>query len=191
MRKLRRLASITARTVPASYEDGSARASVFAFTFPAQSDSFSAAIRSRFAKRKVFERDRWTCQHCGKRTPCTARGTNAHNQPELDHVLPMNEVPNSYSNTQCLCRECNGKKGGVESGSLSELWQREPRLRGKTMAELKKRSRKPLKRGNVLRGTKYWKRGIQEPLRLSAGRPISTLLLPYPVEASIRRAVIV
>jgi len=83
---------------------------------------------------KVFERDHWTCQHCGKHTPHSRRGAAWYpNKPELDHVLPMNRRwlgAHTYSNTQCLCAICNGRKGGIENGCLEDLWAAEPRLRG-------------------------------------------------------------
>lgn len=61
---------------------------------------------------KVFERDGWRCQMCGRSTPPERRGTYERNAPELDHIIPLGlRGPHLYSNVQCACRECNGKKG--------------------------------------------------------------------------------
>ena len=71
----------------------------------------------------VFERDSWTCQHCGKVTPESLRGTLDDLAPELDHILPVAfNGAHSYFNTQCLCRKCNSIKG--------EHSEREPKLIG-------------------------------------------------------------
>jgi len=60
---------------------------------------------------KVFERDRWHCQICGKPTPKKNRGTRYPNAPELDHRIPISKGgPHLYSNVQCACRRCNGLK---------------------------------------------------------------------------------
>jgi HNH endonuclease len=58
--------------------------------------------------RKVFDRDGWRCQVCGKQTPAKRRGTYHANAPELDHRIAMaNGGPHSYANCQCCCRACN------------------------------------------------------------------------------------
>lgn len=60
---------------------------------------------------KVFERDGWRCQICGKSTPKTQRGKHKHNSPELDHRIPLAlNGPHHYDNVQCACRQCNGEK---------------------------------------------------------------------------------
>lgn len=65
---------------------------------------------------KVFERDGWKCQICGKRTPKAMRGKNKHNSPELDHRIPMsNGGDHTYNNVQCACRACNGKKSNTSN----------------------------------------------------------------------------
>lgn len=61
---------------------------------------------------KVFDRDGWRCQICGKDTPRKHRGTCKANAPELDHRTPLSKGGNhTYMNTQCACRECNQDKG--------------------------------------------------------------------------------
>lgn len=60
---------------------------------------------------RVFERDGWRCQICGKDTPKAARGTRRTNAPELDHRVPLSRGgTHTYANTQCSCRECNAWK---------------------------------------------------------------------------------
>lgn len=73
---------------------------------------------------KVFERDGWRCQICGKQTPSKNRGTRRSNAPELDHRIPMaNGGPHSYSNVQCACHACN-----VTKSNRSEVGQYSLRL---------------------------------------------------------------
>ena len=60
---------------------------------------------------KVFRRDNWHCQICGKITPKKNRGTRYSNAPELDHRIPISKGGGHlYSNVQCACRKCNGLK---------------------------------------------------------------------------------
>lgn len=60
---------------------------------------------------KVFDRDGWRCQICGKATPRARRGTIHSNAPELDHRVPTTRGGGHvYSNVQCACRQCNGEK---------------------------------------------------------------------------------
>lgn len=62
----------------------------------------------------VFERDKWTCQECGIKTPRKLRGAMVPNAPELDHIMPISlGGAHSYMNTQCLCRKCNGAKSAT------------------------------------------------------------------------------
>lgn len=60
---------------------------------------------------KIFKRDNWHCQICGKATPEKNRGKRYTNSPELDHRIPMSKGGGHlYSNVQCACRRCNGLK---------------------------------------------------------------------------------
>lgn len=61
---------------------------------------------------KVFERDGWRCQICGRRTPKKLRGrVDCKTAPELDHRVPLSRGGgHTYDNVQCACRDCNGKK---------------------------------------------------------------------------------
>ena len=69
---------------------------------------------------KVFERDGWRCQLCGRKTPKALRGKHQPSSPELDHIVPLSRGgPHTYANTQCACRECNGNKGASILGQLN------------------------------------------------------------------------
>jgi 5-methylcytosine-specific restriction endonuclease McrA len=68
---------------------------------------------------KVFERDGWRCQLCMRKTPARLRGSYDPRAPELDHIVPISKGgAHSYINTQCACRECNGKKLDRPLGQL-------------------------------------------------------------------------
>lgn len=68
---------------------------------------------------KVLQRDRWTCQLCGCKTPKKLRGTYEDNAPEVDHIIPLAAGgEHSYRNTQCACRKCNAEKGAKPQGQL-------------------------------------------------------------------------
>lgn len=68
---------------------------------------------------KVFDRDGWRCQLCGKPTPRSKRGTITAQAPELDHIIPLSRGgEHSYKNTQCACRACNLRKGADIKGQL-------------------------------------------------------------------------
>lgn len=65
---------------------------------------------------KVFDRDGWRCQICGKRTPRKRMGGQTTNAPELDHRVPLSKGGGHlYSNVQCACRQCNHEKGNRNS----------------------------------------------------------------------------
>jgi hypothetical protein len=79
---------------------------------------------------KVFERDGWCCQICGKHTPLSRMGKRYSNSPELDHRVPMAlGGPHSYANTQCACRGCNQRKAAVASVGQMPLFQVAPTTR--------------------------------------------------------------
>lgn len=63
---------------------------------------------------RVFERDGWKCQVCGRKTPKRLMGTCEPSAPELDHRVPMvMGGGHTWDNVQCACRACNGAKGGT------------------------------------------------------------------------------
>lgn len=68
---------------------------------------------------KVFDRDKWTCQLCKKKTPKSLRGSLDPRAPELDHIMPVSlGGEHSYRNTQCSCRACNGSKSNRPLGQM-------------------------------------------------------------------------
>jgi len=69
---------------------------------------------------KVFERDRWICHICGKKTLKSKRGTSHEKAPELEHIVALaNGGKHSWSNVACSCRSCNIAKGAQ---SMGQLW---------------------------------------------------------------------
>jgi len=67
--------------------------------------------------RKVFERDKWKCVHCGIKVQKV--NIYADNAAELDHIVPLSiGGPHSYSNVQTLCRKCNASKSNNYKGQL-------------------------------------------------------------------------
>lgn len=68
---------------------------------------------------EIFERDKWRCQLCGRKTPKSLRGTTNDRAPELDHIVPL-ALGGSHTraNVQCLCRRCNQEKGATVRGQL-------------------------------------------------------------------------
>jgi 5-methylcytosine-specific restriction endonuclease McrA len=58
----------------------------------------------KFTRHNIFERDRNTCQYCGR--VCDRTELN------LDHVVPRDQGgPTVWENIVCSCIECNTKKG--------------------------------------------------------------------------------
>lgn len=68
---------------------------------------------------EVLERDKWTCQICGVKTPKSLRGLSAPRSPEVDHIIPLSKGGHHAPwNTQCLCRKCNRAKSDRAEGQL-------------------------------------------------------------------------
>lgn len=68
---------------------------------------------------KVFDRDGWKCQLCGKPAPKRLRGSHDPLAPELDHIVPLSKGgAHTYENTQCAHRSCNMSKGAKPMGQL-------------------------------------------------------------------------
>lgn len=58
----------------------------------------------KFTRHNIFERDRNTCQYCGR--------TFDRKDLNLDHVIPRERGgPTSWENIVCSCVECNTRKG--------------------------------------------------------------------------------
>lgn len=68
----------------------------------------------------VFERDRWTCQICGVKTPRRLLRSASQRSPTLDHRIPISKGGGHlYTNVQCACRRCNtAKSNRVVIGQL-------------------------------------------------------------------------
>lgn len=67
--------------------------------------SFNGFIRHevRFSRRNIFERDKNTCQYCGRRAP--------RSDLTLDHVIPRSRGGyDSWDNLVLACVACNVKK---------------------------------------------------------------------------------
>ena len=76
-------------------------------------------VERRLSPIRVFERDGWRCQLCGKMTLRSKRGLPHPRAPELDHIIPLAQGgEHSYRNVQCACRACNGAKADGPGGQL-------------------------------------------------------------------------
>lgn len=61
---------------------------------------------------EVFERSKWKCYICGRKTPRELRGAIVDRAPELDHIIPLAKGgTHTYGNVACACRKCNQEKG--------------------------------------------------------------------------------
>jgi len=59
--------------------------------------------RVKLARREIFQRDRHTCQFCGKET----------HDLTLDHVVPRHRGGlHTWENLVAACKHCNHRKGG-------------------------------------------------------------------------------
>jgi len=67
---------------------------------------FNGFVRQeiRFSRRNIFERDKNTCQYCGRKMPKT--------ELTLDHVIPRSRGGiDSWDNLVLACMYCNVRKG--------------------------------------------------------------------------------
>lgn len=90
-------------------------------------DHYGVHFDPACTRRAVCERDGWKCQDCGVR--CHEGGHRFNKKTrkmslrnaEHDHITPLS-VPgspgNTFANSQCLCRRCNGRKGKKRRGQL-------------------------------------------------------------------------
>jgi len=71
---------------------------------------------------RVFERDGWLCQLCGK--PTNLKVHYLHNRaPSLDHRTPISRGgSHTYANTQCAHRICNSLKSDKSERGQLPLW---------------------------------------------------------------------
>ncbi len=72
-----------------------------------------------FNRMNLFERDRSTCQYCGKKQPKSGRS--------IDHVIPQCQGgQTNWLNCVTACLNCNLKKGGRTPKQAKMLLIREP-----------------------------------------------------------------
>lgn len=78
-----------------------------------------AVVLRGVTRTKVFDRDRYRCQLCKRRTPMHLSGSYEPNAPELDHIIPLALGGNhTWENVQCVCRACNIAKAAKVQGQL-------------------------------------------------------------------------
>lgn len=86
-----------------------------------------AAFRAPVYKRRVFERDRWVCQLCGKPTRPDKRATLGTKRPHplapvVDHIIPLGDSgTHEPSNAQCAHFLCNSLKSDKVIGPGEQL----------------------------------------------------------------------
>jgi len=74
-----------------------------------------------FSRKNIFERDKFTCQYCGKKPQDrkAAMKRMEENNLNLDHIVPRSRGgKTTWANIVCACYKCNTKKG---NRLLSEL----------------------------------------------------------------------
>lgn len=63
-------------------------------------------------RRKVFLRDGFICQMCGK---LCIEGGEHRDRPHKDHIVPLSKGGSeSMANSQTLCGACNSRKSNME-----------------------------------------------------------------------------
>ena len=103
---------------------------------------FGVTFDPACTRQAVLERDSWVCQKCRKKCnkhyKCVAGTRRPHKRnAEHDHIIPLSvqgSPGNVFENSQCLCRECNGKKHDKPQGQLrlaieEEAWGKGVRVR--------------------------------------------------------------
>jgi 5-methylcytosine-specific restriction endonuclease McrA len=68
---------------------------------------------------QILQRDNWTCQLCGVKTPQSLRGKRVDNAPTIDHIVPLAKGgSHTADNLQCACLRCNRRKGARIIGQI-------------------------------------------------------------------------
>ena len=69
-----------------------------------------AGARGKIKEIRIFERDKWQCWICGRKTRRTNNQTDPK-QATIDHVIPLSKGgQHTAENVACACRSCNVKK---------------------------------------------------------------------------------
>jgi 5-methylcytosine-specific restriction endonuclease McrA len=80
-------------------------------------------ISEDFTREEIFVRDNYRCQLCGRKTRPDYKNSYHPLYPNLDHIVPLScGGGNTKENTQCLCHQCNMKKGNVGTGDQLRLF---------------------------------------------------------------------
>ena len=68
---------------------------------------------------RVFERDKWICHLCKRKTYKDSRGSYHPRAPELEHIVALADGgTHTWGNVACSCRQCNQAKGSLSIGQL-------------------------------------------------------------------------
>lgn len=100
----------------------------------------------RFDEQKVFIRDGWRCQLCGKKLDPKQRGTQRARAPVVDHIVALADprsLGHVWENVQAACHPCNSSKRARSRGQLLIPGTRRPPRGG---------SRRHSSRKNLLQG---------------------------------------
>lgn len=77
---------------------------IYGFDYPFPKAGRTKKSISEGTRWLVWERDNFTCQHCGSRRYLT-----------VDHIVPESKGgAHDMGNFQTLCRRCNSKKGATQ-----------------------------------------------------------------------------
>lgn len=80
------------------------------------------AVCEEFTCSEVFERDKYRCQLCGRKTRPTYNRYHSF-YPNLDHIIPLSVGgAHTKQNTQCLCRQCNMDKSNTGKGDQLRMF---------------------------------------------------------------------
>lgn len=72
-------------------------------------------------RKRIFERDRWICQLCGRRVKRSAVAPHPKS-PTIDHIVPLAEGGrHEPANVQCAHFICNALKGAGVAGAGEQL----------------------------------------------------------------------
>lgn len=82
------------------------------------------AWQKRKLRDRVFKRDKYRCQICGKYLKKSDVGKNLPESPTLDHIQPKAmRGRNGVKNLQTSCNLCNNRKGDDYHAGI-QRWKR-------------------------------------------------------------------